>query len=111
MPSGLPLKREVSFLLIQADAASRRGLIQALGLMSAISAIERVKRPLIVVEILAIVLFAAELLYLRNLGTYHPSPGAGLAFLLPPLAITLCFFPLCYLAWFRGQDAPAVRLL
>ena len=30
MPSGLPLKREVSFLLIQADAASRRGLIQAL---------------------------------------------------------------------------------
>ena len=31
MPSGLPLKREVSFLLIQADAASRRGLIQALG--------------------------------------------------------------------------------
>ena len=30
MPSGLPLKREVSFLLIQADAASRRGLIQQL---------------------------------------------------------------------------------
>src|SRR5688572_18050087 len=33
MPSGLPLKWEVSFLLIQADAASRRGLIQALGAM------------------------------------------------------------------------------
>ncbi len=79
--------------------------------MSAIRAIERVKRPLIIVEILAIVLFAAELLYLRSLGTYHPSTAAGLAFLLPPLAITLCFFPLCYLAWFRGQDAPAVRLL
>ena len=30
MPSGLPLKREVSFLLIQADPASRRGLIQVL---------------------------------------------------------------------------------
>ena len=31
MPSGLPLKREVSFLLIQAEPASRVGLIQALG--------------------------------------------------------------------------------
>jgi len=31
MPRGLPLKWEVSFLLIQAEAASRLGLIQALG--------------------------------------------------------------------------------
>ena len=31
MPSGLPLKWEVSFLLIQADAASRHGLILVLG--------------------------------------------------------------------------------
>ena len=30
MPSGLPLKWEVSFLLIQADAASRRSLTQVL---------------------------------------------------------------------------------
>jgi len=79
--------------------------------MSAIRAIERVKRPLIVLEVLAIVLFAGELLYLRSIGTYQPGPAAALAFLLPPLTITVCFFPLCYLAWFRGQDAPAVRLL
>src|SRR5690606_16160180 len=64
---------------------TRLGLTWVLGLMSAIRAIERVKRPLIIVEILAIVLFAAELLYLRSLGTYHPSTAAGLAFLLPPL--------------------------
>ena len=38
MPSGLPLKWEVSFLLIQADAASRRGLIQALCPMDPMSA-------------------------------------------------------------------------
>jgi len=31
MPSGLPLKWEVSFLLVQADAASQLGLTQALG--------------------------------------------------------------------------------
>ena len=31
MPAAWPPEREVSFLLIQADAASRRGLIQALG--------------------------------------------------------------------------------
>src|SRR5690606_9601861 len=79
--------------------------------MSAIRAIERVKRPLIALEVLAIVLFAGELLYLRSIGTYQPGPAAALAFLLPPLTITVCFFPLCYLAWFRGQDAPAVRLL
>ena len=31
MPSGLPLKREVSFLLVQADAAARGGSTLALG--------------------------------------------------------------------------------
>jgi PhnB protein len=36
MPSGNPQKPEASFILIQADAASRHGLIQALGLTSSL---------------------------------------------------------------------------
>ena len=64
--------------------------------------VQRHKRMIIVVEIICIALFAAELLYLRKLGTFQPTPYVGLVILLPPFVATLLFFPLCYLAWFRA---------
>jgi len=79
--------------------------------MSAIHVIDRFKIPLIAAEILSVALFAGELLYLHRVGTLQPSPLVGMAALLPPLLATLCFFPLCYLAWFRQQSVFAARWL
>jgi hypothetical protein len=78
--------------------------------MEAIRIIQRHKKLILVLEIICLVFFAAELLYLRQLGTFQPTAAVGLAILVPPFGATLLFFPLCYLSWFSSGSRNALHL-
>jgi hypothetical protein len=77
--------------------------------MPTIQLIERYKALLIAVEVVSVALFAAELFYFRQSGVIQPNPITAISILLPPLIATLCFFPLCYLAWFRQESSSPLR--
>jgi len=78
--------------------------------MPAIQPIGQYKRALIVSELVFVAAFAAELFYLHKHGSFQPGRVAAIAILLPPLGASLCFFPLCYLAWFRQPNSSVFRV-
>ncbi|WP_394696848.1 hypothetical protein [Pseudoxanthomonas japonensis] len=72
---------------------------------SALRIIQRVKLPLAVLELLFLAAFAAELYYLRDHRAFEPGRMEMLALLMPPLGACVCFFPLCYHAWFSRPSS------
>ena len=72
--------------------------------MTAIAAIDRVRAPLLFAEGTFVALFVLELFYLRSVGTFEPGRAVSALIIVPPLGATICFFPLCYLAWFRKRS-------
>jgi hypothetical protein len=78
--------------------------------MQAIQLIDQYKRALIASELVFVAAFAAELFFLHKHGSFQPSRVAAIAILMPPLGASICFFPLCYLAWFRQPGSPAFRV-
>jgi hypothetical protein len=73
--------------------------------MSALQVIERFKVPLLILEVLFVAAFAAELYLLSAKGTIQPDRTLAMALLVPPLGVWACFFPLCYYAWFRKPSS------
>lgn len=76
--------------------------------MPHIHSIRRYKSMLIAAELVFVALFACELLYLHRAGSIQPGRIASFLVLLPPLGAWLCFFPLCYLAWFGQAPTPSL---
>lgn len=79
--------------------------------MSVLEHIRRVKTPLIVLEFVFVAAFVAELYYLRDKGAFEPRRAEMIALMLPLLGFFICFFPLCYYAWFHEPLGARVRFL
>ena len=77
--------------------------------MSAMQLIERYKVPLLILELLFLVAFAIELYYFSGKGIVQLDHLAAVAILVPALGAWICFFPLCYLAWFRKPSSSTSR--